>query len=110
MTEAHALFTAVPKKHNCAQAVMQGCGGTPEAVTEMATCGGGRAPGGLCGALHAACLLCPEQTEAIQAAFAREVGALTCHDIKTQAHTPCPICVETAARLVEEMRRTAANT
>ena len=107
MTQAHALFTAVPKRHNCAQAVMEGCGGTPEAVANMAACGGGRAPGGLCGALHAALLLCPDQAEEIKAAFAREVGALTCRDIKTQAHTPCPICVETAAKLVEAARRNA---
>ena len=39
--------------------------------------------------------------EEIKATFAREVGALTCHDIKTQTGTPCPVCVETAAKLVE---------
>lgn len=105
MTEAHALFTAVPKRHNCAQAVMEGCGGAPEQVAEMAACGGGHAPGGLCGALHAALVLCPEQGEQIKAAFAREVGALTCHDIKTGPRTPCPLCVEAAARLVAEARR-----
>ena len=101
MTQAHALFTAVPKTHNCAQAVMDGCGGTSGQVAEMAACGGGRAPGGLCGALHAALLLRPDRAEEIKAAFAREVGALTCRDIKTKAGTPCPICVETAAQLVE---------
>ncbi len=104
MTQAHALFTAVPKRHNCAQAVMEGCGGTPEQVAEMAACGGGHAPGGLCGALHAALLLRPDDAEAIKAAFLREVGALTCRDIKTKAGTPCPVCVETAARLTEETR------
>lgn len=100
MTQAHALFTAVPKKHNCAQAVMEGCGGTPEQVAAMADCGGGRAPGGLCGALHAALTLRPDDAEAIKAAFAREVGALTCRDIKTKVGTPCPLCVECAAKLV----------
>ena len=74
MTRAHQLFTAVPKKHNCAQAVMDGCGGTPEQVAEMAE---------------------------IKAEFARRAGALTCRDLKTVAHTPCPICVETAAQLAE---------
>ena len=101
MTRAHQLFTAVPKKHNCAQAVMDGCGGTPEQVAEMAACGGGRAPGGLCGALHAALTLCPDHAEEIKAEFARRAGALTCRDLKTVAHTPCPICVETAAQIVE---------
>lgn len=101
MTQAHALFTAVPRKHNCAQAVMAGAGGTGEAVAALAGSSGGRAPGGLCGALHAALILRPERAEEIKAAFAREVGALTCHDIKTQTGTPCPVCVETAAKLVE---------
>ena len=102
MTQAHALFTAVPKRHNCAQAVMDGCGGTPEQVAEMASCGGGRAPGGFCGALHAALLLCPDEAEAIKAGFLQEVGALTCREVKTKAGTPCAVCVETAARLVEK--------
>ena len=101
MTKAHQLFTAVPKKHNCAQAVMDGCGGSPGQVAEMAACGGGRAPGGLCGALHAALLLRPDHVEEIKAAFARRVGVLTCRELKTVAHTPCPVCVETAAQLVE---------
>lgn len=109
MTQAHALFTAVPKKHNCAQAVMEGGGGSPEAVAQMAACGGGRAPGGLCGALHAALLLNPDNAEAIKAAFAREVGALTCHDIKTKAGTPCPICVEVAAKLAASPNPTAED-
>lgn len=102
MTEAHGLFTAVPKLHNCAQAVVEGCG-APELVAEMAACGGGRAPGGLCGALYGALVLCPEQADEIKAAFAREVGALTCREIKTAAQTPCPLCVEAAAKIVEQI-------
>ena len=51
--KALELFTAVPKMHNCAQAVAEGCG-HPEMVAELASCGGGRAPEGLCGALHSA--------------------------------------------------------
>ncbi|MBQ9694230.1 MAG: hypothetical protein IJV69_05680 [Kiritimatiellae bacterium] len=103
MTEAHALFTAVPKRHNCAQAVVEGCGGAPELVAEMAACGGGRAPGGLCGALHGALVLCPDHAEEIKAAFAEAVGALTCREIKTAAQTPCPLCVEAAATIVEKL-------
>ena len=107
MTKAHALFTATPKRHNCAQAVLAGCDGAEEDVAQMATCGGGRAPGGLCGALYAAIRLCPEHADAIREAFAREVGATTCRDIKSTAHTPCPVCVETAAKLVEHFRKDA---
>ncbi|MBR4946290.1 MAG: C_GCAxxG_C_C family protein [Kiritimatiellae bacterium] len=103
MTQAHALFTAVPKLHNCAQAVVEGGGGSPEQIAAMAACGGGRAPGGLCGALYGALVLCPDQADEIKAAFAREVGALTCREIKTTAQTPCPICVEVAAKIVEHL-------
>ena len=103
MTKAHALFTAVPKLHNCAQAVVEGGGGSPELIAEMAACGGGRAPGGLCGALHGALMLCPEKAEEIKAAFAAEVGALTCREIKAEAKTPCPMCVEAGAKIVEAL-------
>lgn len=103
MTKAQALFTAVPKLHNCAQAVVEGGGGSPELIAEMAACGGGRAPEGLCGALHGALVLCPDKAEAIKAAFAREVGALTCREIKSSAKTPCPLCVETAAKILETL-------
>lgn len=101
MTQAHALFTAVPKQHNCAQAVVAGCGGSPEQVAEMAACGGGRAPGGLCGALYGALMLCPDHAEQVKARFKEETGALTCRDIKTKSQTPCAVCVESAARIVE---------
>ena len=99
MTKAYTLFTAVPKKHNCAQAVMAGCWGTEEAVKKMAMCGGVHAPGGLCGALYAVLQLCPTQAEAIKTAFVCKVGAMTCHEIKTHVGTPCSTCVETAACL-----------
>ncbi len=102
MTKAQALFTAVPKLHNCAQAVVEGAGGTPEQIAEMAACGGGRAPEGLCGALHGALVMCPDRAEEIKAAFAQKVGALTCREIKGEAKTPCPMCVEAGAQILAE--------
>ncbi|MEG1479814.1 MAG: hypothetical protein RSD41_02285 [Kiritimatiellia bacterium] len=101
MTQAHTLFTAIPKRHNCAQAVTAGCGGDTDTIAEMASCGGGRAPGGLCGALHAAINICPDHAEAIKAEFIKTAGALTCREIKSGKQTPCPSCVEIAASLVE---------
>lgn len=102
MGRASDLFTAVPKRHNCAQAVMAGCGDASR-VDEMAACGGGRAPGGLCGALHAAILLRPDRAEDLRRAFAESVGALTCRDIKTGTGTPCTACVATAEKLLENL-------
>lgn len=103
MTKAHALFTAVPKLHNCAQAVVEGAGAPAETIAEMAACGGGRAPDGLCGALYGALVMRPDQTETIKQAFAAEVGALTCREIKSTAKTPCPMCVEIAAKILESL-------
>lgn len=104
MTKAKALFTAVPKCHNCAQAVVEGCGGTPEQVAEMQACGGGRAPLGYCGALHGALVMCPEKAEGIKAEFLAACGALTCKEIKASAKTPCPECVECGALCVIKYR------
>jgi hypothetical protein len=42
MNNAVELFTAVPKLHNCAQAVAEGCG-NKELAELMKTCGGGKA-------------------------------------------------------------------
>ena len=102
--KALELFTAVPKMHNCAQAVAEGCG-HPEMVAELASCGGGRAPEGLCGALHSALLLVkPENREAVKKEFQAAAGALTCREIKSKAKFPCSECVRLGAMLVEKCR------
>ena len=100
MSRAGELFTAPGHPFNCAQAVALG-NGHEEQKEDLARCGGGRAPGGICGALHAALLLAPEdQREAIQAEFQRQAGALTCREIKGQTGTPCLQCVEIATALL----------
>ncbi|MBQ4328134.1 MAG: hypothetical protein IJC27_00250 [Lentisphaeria bacterium] len=48
MNNAVELFTAVPKLHNCAQAVAEGCG-NKELAKEMSSCGGGKAPKAVAG-------------------------------------------------------------
>ena len=102
--KALELFTAGPKMHNCAQAVAEGCG-HPEMVAELASCGGGRAPEGLCGALHSALLLVkPENREAVKKEFQAAAGALTCREIKSEAKFPCSECVRLGAMLVEKCR------
>ena len=102
MNNALELFQRVPRTHNCAQAVADGCG-HPELVGELASCGGGRAPEGRCGALHAALLITPsEHHEAIRNAFVKENGSEFCKDLKGTLHVPCTQCVETAAALAEK--------
>ena len=100
MNQAMTLFSAIPRQHNCAQAVVCGLG-RQDLQEEMKACGGGHAPGGLCGALHAAMTLVPEHAEEIRSAFAASLGADTCHALKGELHVPCTKCVETAATLAE---------
>lgn len=102
--KAFSLFTATPKLHNCAQAVAAGSG-REDLVPELAVCGGGRAPEGLCGALYAATLLAvPEKTAILKEEFSAAAGALTCREIKSGTKFPCSECVRLAADLVEKYR------
>lgn len=103
MPSSVSLYTAPGHPYNCAQSVALGCN-HPELEADMKACGGGRAPEGICGALHVALLLSsPEKSPALKEAFRKEVGALTCHEIKTTAKVPCARCVEIAERLFKEL-------
>lgn len=102
--KAYELFTAVPKQHNCAQAVAAGAE-REDLAAELSSCGGGKAPEGLCGALYAALLLVkPENQAAVKEEFAAAAGALTCREIKGVSKYPCAECVRTAAGLAEKYR------
>jgi len=104
MNRALELFQRMPRTCNCAQSVAAGCG-HPELTAELSSCGGGRAPEGRCGALHAALRMVPaERGEAVRAAFIAKNGSEFCRELKTVHHTPCEQCVETAAALAEQNR------
>lgn len=102
MNKALELFTAVPRMHNCAQAV--GCGlGRDELFAELAECGGGRAPEGRCGALHAAMrIVGPARAEEVRSKFAAALGSDKCAVLKRELRVPCAECVAAAAALAEE--------
>ena len=102
MGKAEELFAAPGHPYNCAQSVAAGAG-HEELVPELASCGGGRAPEGLCGALHAALRLAPAYAHSeIKRQFEAGAGALTCRAIKGTAHTPCAKCVALAADLLAQ--------
>ena len=105
MNKAVELFTAVPKLHNCAQAVAEGCGDKVLAE-KMKCCGGGKAPFGRCGALHAALeLTSPEFHCQLIAEFSASAGAESCREIKSaEKPFPCAECVRLASELVEKYR------
>ena len=73
-------------------------------VENLRAGGGGRAPEGRCGALHAACLIASEsEREAIRQAFLAEFGTEICRELK-QSGIPCAVCVAAAARLLGEVQ------
>ena len=99
---ALTYFKSVPRRHNCAQSVAAGAG-REDLVSELAACGGGRAPEGLCGALYAVLRMAPAGEHGrIRKAFAAKAGAETCREIKTGSGFPCEQCVALAAELSEE--------
>lgn len=106
MCKAVEYFTAVPKKHNCAQAVAAGAG-NDELAEELKCCGGGNAPGGRCGALHAALLLTPEKSHPeIISEFVRAAGSELCREIKNrEVPYPCVECVRTGAGLADKFQK-----
>ena len=102
MNNALELFRQTPRTFNCAQSVAAGCG-HPELAGQLASCGGGRAPGGRCGALHAALMLVPpEKRDALLKAFVAGTGSELCRELKTVHRVPCEKCVSLASELAEK--------
>ncbi|OAM88957.1 Fe-S cluster assembly protein SufB [Termitidicoccus mucosus] len=102
-THAIASFHRAPERLNCAQAVLFGYQSITHdrtiPVVDFKPFGGGRAPGGECGALHAACLLAPKAATEIRRAFRGCAGATRCKELNGFA---CLKCVELAAHLLNE--------
>ncbi len=92
-------------KLNCCQAVLRYFNAPVELIANHKDFGGGRAPEGLCGALHAAKTLLKNDQKfaALCEEFAKESnGTLTCHDIKTKEKISCTRCVDLAGELLEK--------
>lgn len=103
--KATELFTAVPKKYNCAETVVEAFG-HGELLSQMHYCGGGRAPEGICGALHAALQLLPqEEHEKVKQEFQERAGSLLCGELKNTCKTPCLACVRIASALLEKYQK-----
>jgi len=105
--EEHALkvFRQPPERLNCAQAVLHAwrdvSGDTTIPLADLKPFGGGRAPDGLCGALHAACLVVPDGAEALKQNFTARLGSLYCKELRAAKVHPCETCVVQATELLE---------
>lgn len=97
------------KRYNCAQAVLKGfqekhavSQGTIDAFKAH---GGGRAEGGLCGALYAAKFLLKnkEQATELENHFSKVAGSIHCKEIRKLNRVLCAECVQTSAKLLNEL-------
>ena len=97
---AAGFYSQMPKEYNCAQSVAKAFG-RDDLVETLKACGGGKAPGRLCGALYAVTLLLPEdrRDEIIQC-FQDEVGHTLCKPIRRENRVKCVDCVRIAAGLL----------
>lgn len=100
-------FFRTEEKLNCAQAVLRYFEFPPEKIAEFREFGGGRAPGGLCGALYAAKIVLNDEekfAELCREFGEKTQGALTCREIKGGSGFPCEACVNLAASLAEQLK------
>jgi hypothetical protein len=101
---AREHFHRPPERLNCAQAVLyayqQITGDRILSIVDFKPFGGGRAPEGLCGALHAACAVAPSKAENLRRRFAEATGSLFCKELKGVTKVPCDTCVSTAAEIL----------
>lgn len=101
-------FHQAPYKYNCAQSIMKAAqpvtGITDEEIgLQYADKGGGRAPGGLCGALFGAKRVLGEdspEAAALEAEFAETLGGTQCQQLKKELQIPCERTVSTAQALL----------
>ncbi len=102
-------FHAAPNNWNCAQAIEKHFQSltllSDEEIENSFRCkGGGRAEGGICGALYAAKRILSEQgksTEEFVEEFRTKMGGITCQVLKTELAIPCPQTVNTADELLK---------
>lgn len=98
---ALSTFRTPPYNHTCAQTICAAFG-HEELSGSMKALGGGRAPGGICGSLHAACTLAPEHEEELKAGFLAANGAICCAELR-KLRVPCQMCVRISASLLEKI-------
>lgn len=113
MKKSVEFFHAKPENWNCAQAVQKGfqhiTGLSDEEIeAQFRTQGGGRAEGGLCGALYSAeKILADRGLPSAKEAFEATAGACTCRELKQELHFPCTECVNLAEKIITEKLQSA---
>lgn len=96
-------------KMNCAQAIIGAFGDNfpvmPGGIEAFSGYGRGKAPGGECGAYHAARLILSKYDAGmvgkLEEAFSGKAGSTKCEEIRQTRKITCVGCVETAAEFIE---------
>ena len=102
--QAVAFYTQKPKQYNCAQAVAKAFE-RDDLVESLKSCGSGKAPDGLCGALYAVMVLASEErSETIKEQFFKGIGHLECRAIRKEGQATCLDCIRRAAKSLERFR------
>lgn len=92
---------------NCAQAVLKFSEShknvSSEVIRDFKAFGGGRAPGGVCGALHAADFIfdCSDKTAELEKEFITLAGSTICRDIRQDGKLSCAACVDLAGKCMK---------
>jgi len=100
--KALSTFREPPFMYNCAQTICAAFK-REDLLEAMKSCGGGRAPEGMCGALYGATQIAPQAADELKDAFTARLGAWKCCELK--GGTPrvaCQQCVTIAAELLDE--------
>jgi hypothetical protein len=97
----HYLGKNGVQKANCAQSVIYAFKEKydlpQQLVADMASCGGGRAPDGVCGALYAATKVAGDARQKCEEALSIKAGSIKCREIRSLGKLSCVGCVETIA-------------
>ncbi len=107
MSVKMAVHSYSKDKLNCAQSILKAFSHrkdiTQSEIDAASILGGGKAFGGVCGALHAALLLHDdhEKKQAMREAFVRRAGSERCREIRAKRLISCAQCVELAAQLLD---------
>ncbi len=106
-----AVKAFTEEKMSCGQSVFKGfqkcLNITEEEITDAKAFGGGRAEGGVCGALYCAKLLCETEEEKKQMTeeFVAKTKFERCKDIKKNKTAACSECVEYASEILTKIKK-----
>jgi hypothetical protein len=108
MSVKAAIHSYTKERLNCAQSILKAFRHrkdiTQNEIDAAQALGGGKAAGGVCGALYAALLLHDDhdKKQSLREIFAERAGSENCREIRAKKMVTCAQCVELAAELLDE--------